>query len=176
MRKEAQLVEAMLFASGDAVSKKELQQNLGTSVKAFESIIEELCKALEGHGLTLVVTDAYVQLTTSSHVSSDLAQFLTGDDAALSKTASETLAIIAYRGPISRYDIDVLRGVDSRRMVRKLLHRGMIRQIQRQGKTMLYDITEEFLTHVGIDRREQLPKYEELSDDDRIRAVLEQEE
>jgi segregation and condensation protein B len=169
----AQRIEALLFVAGEAVSKKELAALLKEPVETIDTYVQEISEQLHGHGITVVVTDTHVQLTTSPSVADYLRQFQKEEQPKLSKAAAETLAIIAYRGPLSRYDIDVLRGVDSAAMVRQLVRRGTVRQIQQAGKTPLYDISEAFLLHMGVERREDLPQFAELSNNERIQQLLE---
>lgn len=171
MSPQAQRIEALLFVAGEAVKKTELASLLGEEMDAVETYIAELSQELSTHGISLLLQGEYIQLVTSPETKDFLAQF-ERDIQKLSKAAAETLSIIAYRGPLSRYDIDVLRGVDSRTMIRQLLRRGVIRQLKEAGKTTMYDITEDFLQHMGLTRREDLPSFEDLSSDERIKQLL----
>lgn len=172
----AQQIEALLFLAGEAVSRKELARLTGQSRDAVATAVAELAEGLTEHGLTLVTTDTHVQLTTSSQVSSFVAQFLSTEERTLSAAAVETMALVAYRGPISRYEIEVIRGVDSRRIVHQLLLRGLIRPVSRAARPRQYVITEEFLSHLGVTEREQLPSFEELSSHEKILDRLKRDE
>lgn len=158
----AQQIEALLFTAGEAVSLRDLAELTHTRDEEVASALEEIHNTLSDTGLTLMRTSTHAQLVTSSSVAEFLAQFATEENV-LSKAALETLSLIAYRGPISRADIDVLRGVDCRRMLRQLLHRGLVRQLRTAGQAVLYDISEECLAHLGVTSRDQLPSFEELS-------------
>ena len=175
MSPQAQRIEALLFVAGEAVKKEELASLIGEGVETIDQYIEELSSSLTDHGISLLIQGDYIQLVTSPSTKDYLAQF-EREAQALSKAAAETLSIIAYRGPLSRYDVDVLRGVDSRTMIRQLLRRGVIRQIKEAGKTTLYDITEDFLRHLGLTRREDLPSFEDLSNDERLQQILKSSE
>lgn len=166
-------LEALLFVAGEPVSLDDIAEILDVPKDEVQQCVESLATSLTGHGLSLVRTNTHVSLTTSPDVAEFLAAFNTHEPTALSKAAAETVSIIAYRGPLSRYDIDVLRGVDSRSMLRQLLRRGIIRKVQKNTATPLYDITDEFLMHVGIERREDLPEYEKLATNERIKELLE---
>ncbi len=168
----AQKIQALLFTAGEAVSLSDLASLTKTSDKDLQNACMELSQALEGSGLTLVSTDTSVQLATSPSIGEFLAEFDTQETPELSRSAMETLSIIAYRGPIVRFDVDIIRGVDSRRMIRQLLRRGMVRQIRVSGKTPLYDITEEFLSHIGVAKREDMPNFEKLSSSEEISRIL----
>lgn len=172
LSESAQQLEALLFTAGEPVAKKDLAKLLGEPLEALEQHFTELDAALAGHGVTLVLTDTHVQLATSPTVAEFLAAFEQQEAQTLSRAASETLAIIAYRGPLTRYDVDVLRGVDSRSMIRQLLRRGVIAQQEAADSTAQYDITPEFLLQLGITRREELPKFDELSSTERIEELL----
>ena len=172
MNSRAQQIEALLFVAGEAVSKKELQKLLSISESELSELLDELTIALHDHGITIIVTETHAQLVTSPDVAEFLASFQQTNEEELSRAASETLAIVAYRGPISRYDVDALRGVDSRRMIRQLMRRGVLQQVKRSGRTPLYDVSEEFLQRIGITKKSDLPDFERLSQDDNIKRIL----
>lgn len=176
MTTQAQKIQALLFVAGEAVSKQELGKLLGVPVQEVEPFVQEVAEAMQGHGLTVVTTTTHVQITTAPDVAEYLASFLAQEPGKLTKAAAEALALIAYRGPLSRYDVDTIRGVDSRGIIRSLLRRGVIRQIQKAGKTPLYDITEDFLTHLGVQNREELPDFQALRDTESVKRILDQED
>lgn len=165
-------IEALLFLSGEAVSYQELARLCGQDVATSRRAVAELRDELQHHGLTIVTTDTHAQLTTSADVTSYLRQFIQGETQQLSSAAAETLTIVAYRGPISRLDIETLRGVDCRRMIRQLLARGLIRRQKSPGQWPRYSITEEFLHYLGLTRREDLPRFEELCSHAKIEQLL----
>ncbi len=158
----AQHIQALLFTAGEAVSFRDLSELTHASEEHVRDALSEIEGALTDTGLALILTNTHTQLVTSPSVAEFLAQFSAADDE-LSKAALETLSIIAYRGPLSRIDIDVMRGVDSRRMVRQLLLRGLIRQLKTAGEVSQYEISEEFLASMGVPNKKELPQYEELS-------------
>ncbi len=169
-------IEALLFVAGEPVAKSELAELLQVEPAQINEATIELKNILQEHGLTITETDSHIQLVTSPVVADLLKQFLKEELKPLSKAAAETLAIIAYRGPVSRYDIDVLRGVDSRTIVRQLLRRGIIKQSTTKGNTVLYDISEDFLLHLGLEHKATLPQFETLSQDERIQQLLAKED
>jgi segregation and condensation protein B len=171
----AQHIQALLFTAGEAVSLQDIGELTSTSEQEVGAALQEILQAVEGSGISLVITATHTQLVTSPAVAPFLAQFETSEEQELSRAAMETLSLIAYRGPISRFDVDVIRGVDSRRMIRQLHTRGLVRQIRSAGKTPLYDVTEEFLTHIGITKREDLPGFAELSSHEQLTRLLHKE-
>ncbi len=170
----AQHTQALLFTAGEAVAVSELAQLLQVTEQEITAALEEITKNLTGHGLALVTTATHVQLVTSNSVAEFLTQFIQADKE-LSKAALETLSVIAYRGPISRYDVDNIRGVDSRRMIRQLLLRGLVTQIRASGKASLFDISEEALMHVGVTNKKDLPQFDKLSSHESVLRLLEKE-
>ena len=166
-------IEALLFLAGEAVSYKELAQLIGQSVESAKDGEMALAQAMQDHGLTITATDTHAQLTTSMHVTEYLQKFLQGEAQHLSAAAAETLAIIAYRGPITRLDIEAIRGVDSRRMLRQLTARGLIRRRKLPDKLPHYSVAEEFLQHLGLTTLQQLPRYDELHSHEKIEQLLE---
>ncbi len=164
-------LEALLFTAGEAVPFSDLAELTKLSEAEVVSTLQDMQKHYEDRGIAIIISDTHAQITTNPIVSEFLAQFTNTQAEQLSKAAMETLSIIAYRGPIARFDIDAIRGVDSRRMVRQLFTRGFIRQIRSSGKAVQYDVTEEFLLHMGISEREQLPSFAELSTNENLSHI-----
>lgn len=167
-----QKIHALLFTAGETVSVADLSSLTKEPEQDVRKSLQELSEGLAQTGLAIVMTESHAQIVTSSIVAEFLAQFETQETDELSRAAMETLSIIAYRGPIARFDIDTIRGIDSRRMLRQLLRRGMVRQIRVSGKIPMYDITEEFLSHIGVPKREALPNFEKLSTSEDILRIL----
>lgn len=176
MNESAQKIQALLFVAGEVVPKKDLQQLTGLSLAAIDEAIGEIRTYLEGQGLTLVETSEGVQITTAPSVGEFLGKFLEKEESQLSRAACETLALIAYRGPISRYDIEAIRGVDSRRMLQQLVYRGLITKQASEGRVSLYDVSMEFWHHLGVRSREDLPRFEELKNNEALRVLLASQE
>lgn len=173
MTPTAQKLEALLGLAGEAVTKQELQRLLHISLQELEALLMEVQEALRDHGITLIQTDREVELTTSPSVAPWLSAYVnSGTEEELTPAAVETLAIVAYVGPLTRGEIDVLRGVDSRRMLRSLRERGLVRRYASGGRAPAYEVSEEFLKHLGIPTREQLPRWSELSSREKISALL----
>lgn len=168
----AQQLEALLFTAGEAVPFSELKELTKASENDVQEALTEISSQLEGHGMAVVITDTHAELTTSKSVGEFLAQFIQEESKELSKAALETLSIIAYRGPVTRFDIDAIRGVDSRHMIKQLFAKGLIRQLKRSGTTPQYDITEEFLSHLGVTKKEELPQFESFKTNEHLTTIL----
>lgn len=172
MDEALQKIEALLFLAGEAVSYQELGQLIGQSAAEAAAGVAALQKELAHHGLTITATATHAQLTTSPDVSEYLQKFVQGPTQQLSAAAAETLSIIAYRGPITRLDVEAIRGVDSRRILRQLVARGLVRRRKLPSRQPQYSITEEFLQFLGITTRELLPRFEELHTHEKIEQLL----
>lgn len=170
----AQHIEALLFTAGEAVALSDITQLLSVSEEDVANAVKNIEASLQGHGLAIVVTPTHLQLVTSASTADFLAQFLTEDEHQLSRAAMETLSVIAYRGPIARYDVDAIRGVDSRRMIRQLLLKGLLKQIRTSGQASLYEISEDALMHIGVTKKEDLPNFDSLSTSEDIDRIITQ--
>ncbi len=166
-------IEAILFWKAEPVSIKKLASLLSTdSTKISEPEVRagvaELEKSLVGRGVTLVQTDEDIMLGTAkelSHLIEQLAKDeLTRD---LGKAGLETLSIVLYQGPISRADIDYIRGVNSQFIVRSLLIRGLVERADNpdDARSFLYKTTLDLLSHLGISKAADLPEYEAVRKD-----------
>ncbi len=161
-------LEAVLFWKAEPVSFKKLASLLNVGVESVKEGLKELEEKLKGRGLTLVHTDDEVMLGTAKELSPLIEQLtkeeLTRD---LGKAGLETLSIILYQGPISRADIDYVRGVNSQFIVRNLLIRGLVERVDnpKDARSFLYQTTLQLLSHLGISKREDLPEFEKVRTD-----------
>jgi len=163
-------LEALLFAASGPVSVAQLAEVLEKSPSEVEiglSTLESLYKARGG--LRLQRFGERIQLTTAPELARVIEKYLGLEATArLSRAALETLAIIAYRQPVTRPGIDAVRGVNSDGVLRSLLSKGMIQEAGRAdgpGRPILYVITQEFLQHFGLSSLSELPSYD-LEDED----------
>ena len=159
----SQQLEAILFWKAEPVSVKKLATLLGTDATDIKSGLRELENTLKDRGLTLVQTDEDVMLGTAKELS-PLIEKLTKEELSrdLGKAGLETLSIILYQGPITRADIDYIRGVNSQFIVRNLLIRGLVERVEnpKDARSFLYKTTLDLLSDLGISKIEELPEYE----------------
>ncbi|GMV32348.1 MAG: SMC-Scp complex subunit ScpB [Chloroflexi bacterium] len=154
-------IEAMLFVSAEPVATAQLAQALDVTASVVERGLKELEESLQARGLRLQRNAGRVQLTTAPELASLVETFL-GLEAIthLSRAALETLAIIAYQQPVTRPQIDSIRGVNSDGMLKSLLGKGLILESGRTdgpGRPILYSTTPEFLQHFGLSSILELP-------------------
>lgn len=153
------ILEAILFACAKMERPKKLARLLGTEEKEVQDALTQLKKDYKKRGLKILEKDGEVQLATDPQYASYLRRYWQKDlREKLSSISLEVLAIIAYEGPISRYQIEEIRGVNSIFVLRNLLRRGLIER-QIEGKKVKYAITADFLRHLGLTSATGLPNY-----------------
>jgi segregation and condensation protein B len=156
-------IEALLFVSSGLVSINQLSKALEMSESEVEGALADLEThyKMGGHGLRLMRIKSRVQLTTDGRLSQTVEEFLGLEaTATLSQAALETLAIIAYKQPITRPEVDVIRGVNSDGVMRTLLSKGLIEEMGRAetpGRPIFYGTSPEFLQYFGLESLETLP-------------------
>ncbi|HXF83956.1 MAG TPA: SMC-Scp complex subunit ScpB [Anaerolineales bacterium] len=154
-------LEALLFVAAEPVTIAQLATALDVAPSVVERGLNELDASFSNRGLRLQRHAGRVQLTTAPELAELVERFL-GLEATthLSRAALETLAIIAYQQPITRPQIDAIRGVNSDSMLKSLLHKGLIFESGRAegpGRPILYSTTPEFLQHFGLNSILELP-------------------
>lgn len=167
--KTTRIVEAVLFASETPLTAAEVARASGEiSTKDVEAAIDELRLEYEREERAFQIYplgDGY-QILTRPEYSSYLERFdSVSRTNRLSRAALETLAIIAYRQPISRLEVEELRGVNAAGVLRSLQERDLIEVVDRAeglGRPMLYGTTRKFLDHFGLGSLDDLPRPEEL--------------
>lgn len=156
-------VEAVLFYKTEPYSFTALAKFLDVPESDVRTVCTELQNERQESGIRVVMTDTEVALTTPPEAS-DLIEKLRKDELAqdIGKAGAETLSIILYRGPLTRADVDRIRGVNSTFIIRNLLIRGLIekRDNPKDSRSSLYAGTSLLYTHLGITKREELPDFE----------------
>ena len=165
-------IESMLFVSGEPLALMELSNNLELKEKNVEEILSEMANEYEdkSRGIRLISINGAYQLVTKSE-NSDFVQKLLKKNKkhSLSQASIESLAIIAYKQPITRIDIDEIRGVKSESAIARLIERGLIKDIGRlevPGRPILYGTTDEFLRQFGLKTIKELPSLDLYSDEE----------
>jgi len=160
----AALVESLLFVAEGPVELRRLAAALEADVPQIEAALLELDGIYQGRGLRLQRAGGRVQLTTAAPATAYIERFLGLESKSrLSQAALETLAIVAYRQPVTRPEIEVIRGVSSDGVLRTLLSKGLIEDIARAegpGRPIQYGTTFAFLQHFGLTSLHELPPLE----------------
>ncbi len=155
------VIQGILFLSPLPVSTKDIAEHLKIDAALVEHAIIALEKKLEGGGLELMKVAGGFELVTRSEYSEHLRAFFGKlDSTRLSRAALETLSIITYKQPVTRNEIESVRGVNSSGVLKSLLDRGLINitgKSEAIGRPFLFSTTDDFLRYLGVDSLEDLP-------------------
>jgi segregation and condensation protein B len=154
-------LEALIFVSAEPVAPSQLALVLELSPSAVEQGLKQLDGELQTRGLRLQRHGGRVQLTTAPEMAEAVERFLGLDFTShLSRAALETLAIVAYQQPVTRPQIEAVRGVSSDGVMKSLLGKGLVQEIGRTegpGRPILYGTAPDFLQHFGLNSLMELP-------------------
>jgi segregation and condensation protein B len=166
------IVEALLFAAGDeGLSVKQIASVLEITEYQATDIVESLKEEYvsDVRGIQVIEIAGVYQMTTKKEHSDYLKRLVeTSSTQGLSQAALETLAIIAYKQPITRAEIDEIRGVKTERPIHTLVTKVLIKEVGRaegSGRAYLYGTTKEFLDYFGLNSIDELPPLADNSDD-----------
>lgn len=163
------LVESLLFVAPEAVKISVLADALEETPERIEDALAHLMAGQASRGVRLQRQGERIQLTTAPEAAQVIERFLGLDlTTKLSPAALETLAIIAYKQPVTRAQIDELRGVASDGVLRTLVHRGLVEQgerLEQAGRPFQFRTTFDFLQHFGLQSLSDLPLLEEVGED-----------
>lgn len=170
------ILESLLFTSGEPIRIAKLVKICQVDKKEIEEALTRIDRDGKERqwGFGIIRKDDAAQLGTAPENAAFVSQLVTGemnDD--LSRSALETLSIIAYRGPITRSQIEVIRGVNCSYTLRGLLVRGLVeRKETADVRGFLYEISFDFLKNLGIQKVNELPDWENLSKNAKIEETL----
>jgi segregation and condensation protein B len=153
-------LEALLFVAERPLARKEIASLAGIEREAVDSLLGDLEVVLRERGLRLLSAGDNVQLVTAPEAGRLIARYVGADGGKLSPAALETLAIVAYRQPVTRAVIERIRGVDSDYVLRSLLHRRLVVEQGRAdsiGRPFLYGTGFDFLERFGLTSLDELP-------------------
>lgn len=165
-------IEALLFVSGEPLTIKDLSNSIEVSPKTISNILNEMILDYEEEkrGIKLISINGEYQLVTKAENSDYIQKLLKKNKRqSLSQASLESLAIIAYKQPITRVDIDEIRGVKSESAIHKLLEKDLIKEVGRlevPGRPILFGTTEEFLRQFGLKELNELPSLDLYSEKD----------
>jgi segregation and condensation protein B len=153
-------LEALLFVAERPLSRREIAALAGTDRASVDERLGDLEVSLRDRGLRLLIDDDRVELATAPEAGALVARYVGADVVRLSPASLETLAIVAYRQPVTKAAIERIRGVDSDYTVRTLLHRRLLVELGRSGapgRPFLYGTGFDFLERFGLTSLDELP-------------------
>jgi segregation and condensation protein B len=158
------IIEAILFSLGEAVQVSRLAEEIGEDVKSTRKLIAEMIEDMKsaGRGVTIVELDDAFQMCSKPEMYEYLIDITkTAHKNTLSDSALEALSIIAYKQPVTRLDVEKIRGVNSDYAINRLLEFELIKELGRldaPGKPILFGTTEQFLRSFGVKSLDELPE------------------
>lgn len=157
-------IEALLFASGEPLAVHKMAVILEIPSEHVYLLIEELKQDMEdkGRGLTIVEVAEGYQLCTKPELATVISKLAQGQEGRLSMAAMETLAIVAFKQPVTKQEIEAIRGVKIDKVLNTLIERRLIKEVGRKeaiGRPILYGTTEAFLKCFGLKSLAELPSF-----------------
>ena len=171
-------LEAILFAIAKPISIKKLSKQLDVSQEIIIQSIEDVKIRFNTpeSGIHLIEQDGDIQFTTNPVSSKDVALFLKqAESCPLTRPSLEALTVIAYRGPITKPEIEQIRGINCSLIIRNLLIRGLIDEKEdRERLQPVYSLSMKFIKTLGINKISDLPEYESFNSNEQIDNLIEQ--
>ncbi len=154
-------IEALLFFRGEPVKLGFLANTLKISEDMTKEGVDVLEKNLQNRGIMLMRNGEEIMLGTTPAMGTTIELLLKEEVSRdLGKAGLETLALVLYRGPVARSDVNYIRGVNSNYILRSLLVRGLIEKVEGSARSTMYRPTFELLSYMGISKVEDLPEYD----------------
>lgn len=173
------ILEGILFVVGnDGVDEQRLLEILEIEKKELYNQIAILKEEYENekHGINLEFLGGKYKLVTKREHKDYYTRLIEIEKHdSLSQASLETLAVVAYKGPVTRSTVDEIRGIDSTYQLRKLVYRNLIKEVGRSdlpGRPILYGVTDEFLDYLGLASLEELPSLEEIHHEEKEETNL----
>ena len=158
-------IEAILFYLAEPVGVDFLAKTLDVSKKEVLSAVGELGLSLQSRGIRMIYHNDEIVLTTAPEFSEIIEKIVKEErERDLGRAGIETLSIIAYKGPVSKKEIEYIRGVNSQWVLRSLLLRGLVEKKNSPSdeRVLVYSITGDALRYLGLSHISDLPEYEEV--------------
>lgn len=153
-------LEALIFVAERPLSRREIATIAGVDAATVDARLGDLEVSLRGRGIRLLSVGDRVELATAPEAGAVVARYVGADAVRLSPAGLETLAIVAYRQPVTKAAVERIRGVDSDHTIRSLLHRRLVVELGRAntpGRPILYGTAFEFLERFGLESLDDLP-------------------
>lgn len=170
-------IESILLISGDPVKISRIAKITGAPRPEVENAVMVLSGEYSsgGRGFVIIKKEDEIQLATNSENAEIVSNLVKSEiQENLSKPSLEALSIVAYRGPVTRAEVEAIRGVNCSFTLRALMMRGLLERIDnpKDNRSYLYKISFDFLKKLGIESADKLPDYEKLSRDGRIDSII----
>lgn len=163
-KKIKKLIESILLVAEKPVATKELSICTGAMASEVQKALTELIDEYKNRGIKIIKKGEFFSLVTDPENGEAVSKFLNEElRHDLSEAAIETLSIITYKQPVTRIEIEEIRGVQSDQILRNLLIRGLVTEVGRKeapGRPILYGTTMEFMQYFGFENEVQIPKFE----------------
>ena len=171
-------LESLLLVAAKPLALKELSTLLAVESREVEAALRELANQYETEGRGLRIISQGDKLASAPESAEVIKKFLQNETAGeLTQPSLEALTIIAYRGPISKFDLERIRGVNCSLIIRNLMLRGLIEEkFEKSRNENLYSVSLEFVKFLGLSRLEDLPDYENLRNNQALNEFLAVEE
>ncbi len=169
-------IESLLFVSGNPFSTEKIAKILGVKKDEAERELKNLASVYDADngGMKIAVIDDKYQMVTNPECAGAVRDFLKEEIIGeLTRPQLETLTIIAYRGPISKFELEQIRGVNCSMILRNLLIRGLAEQKNGGDGMEKFNITHDFLKYIGLTDIKKLPDYDNLNADKNLQDLLE---
>jgi len=172
-------IESILFVASKPITLEKIAQVLQVDISKVEEAVDTLVSKFnhESSGIHILRVENAVQMGSNSFYTEIISSFIKDEIAGeLTKAQLETLTVIAYRGPITRPEIEIIRGVNCAIILRNLMIRGLVLEnISKEKIVPEYVLSLEALRHLGIDSPEKLPQYSELHAHEYVESALRDE-
>jgi segregation and condensation protein B len=171
----ASKLESILFAAGKPLRFKHLAEVCGVTIGDVEAVLGELQQRYSqpDGGLNIIIHQGEVALTTNPDNTDLVRQFLKKEELGeLTRPQLEALSVIAYRGPITKAELEQIRGVNCSLILRNLQIRGLVETVSEEAVIPRYQVTIDFLRFLGVKSAQDLPNYESLSTHANLEQIL----
>jgi segregation and condensation protein B len=168
-------LESILFAAGKPLSLKKLADMLETTSAEVEKAVQELEQAYRdgGHGLEIILHQGEAVMATRPEHSTLVKDFIKSEELGdLTRPQLEALSILAYRGPLLKAELEQVRGVNCSLILRNLMIRGLVEQINEETGLPRYQVTVDFLRYLGVASVTELPEYAALARDENLSQAM----
>jgi len=170
------IIESLLFISIKPLTSKNLIERTGAKKEEVEQAIEAIMQKYnqEGYGVRIQKIDDKVQMVTAPESAELVKEFMKDETTGeLTPASLETLTVIAYRGPINKHELELIRGVNCSLILRNLLMRGLIEEKKNADELLTtYQVTFDFLKYLGINETSELPDFNLLNSNDHLQQLL----